>query len=134
MGRGGCRESALLRRRELANPQALHPKRRDEGRLVTQQALCRLGEGDGHRKRHEGTGVQVARGRAWEQTGSKKKTVPAFTKNSTKILSLKVHFQMCFKLSQKDFMLLEELITVSSTAGTLPSSKVTHTHTQKKSN
>lgn len=41
-----------------------------------------------------------------------------------KRLSLQVCFQIYFKLSQKDCMLLEELITVSSTAGTLPSSKV----------
>lgn len=64
------------------------------------------------------------RGTAWEQMGSKKKTVLAFTNNSMKRLSLKVRFQIYFKLSQKDRMLLEELITVSSTVGTLPSSKV----------
>lgn len=54
----------------------------------------------------------------------KKTTVLAFTKNSMKRLSLQVCFQIYFKLSQKDCMLLEELITVSSTAGTLPFSKV----------
>lgn len=69
--------------------------------------------------------MQVVRGTAREQKGSKKKMVLAFTKNSMKRLSLKVRFQIYFKLSQQDCMLLEELITVSSTAGTLPSSKVT---------
>lgn len=71
--------------------------------------------------------MQAARGRAWEQIAGKK-PVLAFTKNSMKRHSLKVRFQTYFKLSQKDFTLLEELNTVSSMAemGTLLSSKVTH--------
>lgn len=45
----------LLRGRRLANPQQLHPKRRDEGRLATQLRVCRLratgtGRGKGGRK------------------------------------------------------------------------------------
>lgn len=53
--------------------------------------------------------------------------VLAFTKSSTKILGLKVRFQIYFELPQQDFTLLEKLITVSSGTGTLPSSKVKHT-------
>ena len=62
------------------------------------------------------------------------RTVPAFLKNPGKMLSLKLRFQTCFKLSQKDFALLEELIAVSSTAGTgiSPSSEATHEKNQIK--
>lgn len=51
-----------LKEKGLANLQLLHPKRRDDRRLVIQHPLCRLGEGDGHSK-----GPQVVRDKVWEQ-------------------------------------------------------------------